>query len=491
MDSGLSTDIMSIDRGDISSHLDPSSPLLAQAPYTVVLQSEQEQKLVQVHGRFSSDDTDTESTFYEEVPERPWSETEYLPDENRSIRLIDPSTLSSIDLSEIEIGKRFAVGGEAHMYWGVWKPYCMKVVVKVFEVSRVSIVDLQMWRRQMQKMISLGLSGEPDLAYVCRVLGFCITKDYRRYVILEPLGCDLRTLIDVRMRTLSEEPPFSYKCTLGLMLFIALGVRALHRHGMVHGDLDSINVLFKDSMQIHDIADLNIVIGLPSLMKNGIGTGFWGAPEVLQGIREDIAQKSDVFAFAMLCHEILTGHIAQESDVYSFGMLCYEILTGHITQKSDVYSFAMLYCEIRTGNIPFEGHLREELLVLSGHRPCLPPYVSRDVRELLQRCWHKDPHERPNFSEIVPAIHYQLLNLCQAEMYTMTSVRESTKEDTSGTFTETFRIFNPPLPSQVSLEESKDSQETSDANSEYQRDSGSQSSIYDGDDVPVGSNGVA
>ncbi|CAM6072004.1 unnamed protein product [Sphagnum tenellum] len=166
-------------------------------------------------------------------------------------------------------------------------------------------------------------------------------------------------------------------------------------------------------------------------------------------------------------HEILTGDIIQESDVYAFAMLCYEILTG---------------------KMPFEGHCREELLIPPGHRPCLPPYVSRDVRELQQRCCHEDPHERPNFSEI----HYQLLNLCQAEMYTITSVRESTKEDTSGTFTETFRIFNPPLlPSQVSLEESKDSQETTDANSEYQRDSGSQSSIYDGDDVPVGSNGVA
>jgi len=337
------------------------------------------------------------------------------------------------------------------MYWGVWKPYCMKVVV---DVSLVSIVDLQMWRRQMQKMISLGLSGEPDLAYVCRVLGFCITKDYRRYVILEPLGCDLRTLIDVRMRTLSgEQMPFSHKCTLGLMLFIALGVRALHRHGMVHGDLKSVNVLCKDSMQIHDIADLNIVIGLPSLMKNGIvhcddskglvGTGFWRAPEVLQGIRNSIRKD-----------------ITQKLDVYAFAMLCYEILTGHT---------------------PFEGHPQ----VLSGNRPYLPPYVSKDVRELLQRCWHGDPHKRPNFSEIVSAVNYQLLNLCQAEMYTITSVRESTKEDTSGTFTETFRIFNPPLPSQVSLEESKDSQESSDANSEYQRDSGSYSSIYDGDDVPV------
>ncbi len=466
MDSGLSTDIMSVDKGDISSHLDPSSPLLAQAHCTVVLQSEQEQKLVQIHGRFSSDDTDTESTFYEEVPEHLWSEIEYLPDENRSIRLIDPSTLSSIDLSEIEIGKRFAVGGEADMYWGVWKPYCMKVVVKVLKVSRVSIVDLQMWRRQMQKMISLGLSGEPDLAYVCRVLGFCITKDYRRYVILEPLGCDLRTLIDVRMRTLSgEQMPFSFKCTLGLMLFIALGVRALHRHGMVHGDLKSINVLCKDSMQIHDIADLNIVIGLPSLTKNGIvhcddskglvGPGFWRAPEVLQGIRNSIIKD-----------------ITQKLDVYAFAMLCYEILTGHM---------------------PFEGHPQAELyrMVLSGNRPYLPPYVSRDVRELLQRCWHGDPHRRPNFSEIVSEINYQLLNLCQAEMYTITSVQESTKEDVSGTFTETFRIFNPPLPSQVSLEESKDSQETSDANSEYQRDSGSHSSIYDGDDVPVASDGVA
>ncbi len=453
MDSGLSTDVMSVDRGDISSHLDPSSPLLAQAQCTVVLQSEQEQKLVQIHRRFSSDDADTESTFYEEVPE-------YLPDENRSISLIDPSKLSSIDLSEIEIGKRFAVGAEAHMYWGVWKPYCMKVVVKVLKVSRVSIVDLHMWRRQMQKMISLGLSGEPDLAYVRRVLGFCVTKDLRRYVILEPLGCDLRTLIDVRMRTLRDEQmPFSHKCTLGLMLFIALGVRALHRHGMVHGDLKSINVLSKDSMQIHDIADLNIVIGLPSLMKNRFL--YWNDPK---GLFSTGVGRGEVLGAVL--RDIIGKDIRQKLDVYAFAMLCYEILTGHM---------------------PFEGHPQ----ALSGNGPYLPPYVSRDVRELLQRCWHGDPHKRPNFSEIVSAINYQLLNLCQAEMYTITSARESTKEDTSGTFTETFRVFNPPLPSQVSVEESKDSQETSDANSEYQRDSGSYSSIYDGDDVPVASNGVA
>jgi serine/threonine protein kinase len=290
---------------------------------------------------------------------------EYLPDENRSISLIDPSTLSSLDLSEIEIGKRFAVGGEAHMYWGVWKPYCMKVVVKVLKVlkvSHVSIRHLRIWRRQMQKMISLGLSGERDLAYVRRVLGFCITKDLHRYVILEPLGCDLRTLIDVRMRNLSDEQmPFSHKCALGLMLFIALGVRALHRHGMVHGDLKSINVLCKESMQIHGIADLNIVIGLPSLMQNmhhskGLISTIFFLPlfeliGIRNSIRKDIKQKLDVYAFAMLCYEILTGQM------------------------------------------PFEGHPQ----ALSGNRPYLPPYVSRDVRELLQRCWHGIHTNGPTF----------------------------------------------------------------------------------------------
>jgi serine/threonine protein kinase len=68
-------------------------------------------------------------------------------------------------------------------------------------------------------------------------------------------------------------------------------------------------------------------------------------------------------------------------DVYGFGMVCYEILTGHI---------------------PFEGHPKSDYdLVLSGQRPDIPDHVDPDLRDLLHRCWHDDPLQRPGWPEIL------------------------------------------------------------------------------------------
>ena len=75
------------------------------------------------------------------------------------------------------------------------------------------------------------------------------------------------------------------------------------------------------------------------------------------------------------------------------------------TTKEDVYSFAMTCCEILTGSVPLEDPSKSDYsFVLSGGRPELPRDVNRHMRELLCRCWHAIPDERPEFSEIVERI---------------------------------------------------------------------------------------
>jgi serine/threonine protein kinase len=97
-----------------------------------------------------------------------------------------------------------------------------------------------------------------------------------------------------------------------------------------------------------------------------VGTGFWRPPEVLKAVKEDIRPTFTTAA-----------------DVYGFGMVCYELLTGHI---------------------PFqcEGVLRTDYdAVLSGRRPKLPDYLSPGMTQLLLKCWHHDPCQRPTWDEIM------------------------------------------------------------------------------------------
>lgn len=56
------------------------------------------------------------------------------------------------------------------------------------------------------------------------------------------------------------------------------------------------------------------------------------------------------------------------------------------------------------GHIPFQEfhNFREGRDgVIDGERPSWPDYVYSRLKDLVIRCWHKDPLQRPTFEEIV------------------------------------------------------------------------------------------
>jgi serine/threonine protein kinase len=216
-------------------------------------------------------------------------------------------------------------------------------------------------------------------------------------VVMEAYGGDLRNLIDKRMDYLKSRMrsnmqdddatqmmmmPFPYDSTLCMMGRIATGMKNLCKIGIIHRDLKGSNIfmtpfdykqkrpILHDSRKVELKEDLGydlflVYVGDYESSDGVVGTGFWRPPEVLKAVKEDMRP---TYTTAV--------------DVYGFGMVCYELLTGHIPFQCE---------DIRSTNHD---------AVLSGRRPKLPDYLSTRMTELLLKCWHHDPCQRPTWDEI-------------------------------------------------------------------------------------------
>ena len=73
-------------------------------------------------------------------------------------------------------------------------------------------------------------------------------------------------------------------------------------------------------------------------------------------------------------------------------------------QTIDAYSFAYIIFFVLTGHMPFEEIAKNDDLikaVISGKRPDIPDDAcEKDMKELIERCWHSSTWRRPSFDEI-------------------------------------------------------------------------------------------
>ncbi|KII83772.1 hypothetical protein PLICRDRAFT_95753 [Plicaturopsis crispa FD-325 SS-3] len=148
---------------------------------------------------------------------------------------------------------------------------------------------------------------------------------------------------------------------------IAKGMAYLHGHGVLHGDLKAANVLVDDNYHclVSDFGQSEMksevyrVSGTPPPR----GTLRWQAPEVLQGLNR-LTTEVDVYAFAITCAEILTK-----------GIVPWNLLNDDAVSR---------------------------MVLVENQRPILPltKVSSPALTTILNACWHRDPFNRPAFSDI-------------------------------------------------------------------------------------------
>ena len=79
------------------------------------------------------------------------------------------------------------------------------------------------------------------------------------------------------------------------------------------------------------------------------------------------------------------------------------VLKDEYTFKSDVFNYAMILYEMVTGKEAFCGWTNEAVtrkLCCERRRPLIPKDTPTPLAELIKRCWHHDPAKRPTFAEI-------------------------------------------------------------------------------------------
>eukprot|EP01133_Synstelium_polycarpum_P007314 gene7314-8512_t len=153
------------------------------------------------------------------------------------------------------------------------------------------------------------------------------------------------------------------------------GINFLHNMvpALVHRDIKSHNLLINSQFDLK-VADFGLTKPTELQTNSNLkGTMAYCAPELYSGVS-----------------------YSSKSDVYSLGIVLWEITNRCITGK-----YQRPY-----GDFP-EISFDFQIVILTskqGIRPTMPPLVPEQLEDLIRRCWHQDPEERPTCQQVLLAI---------------------------------------------------------------------------------------
>jgi len=276
------------------------------------------------------------------------------------------------DFSSLKYDVRIGNGGFATVYKAIW---CgVEVAVKTFHGP-----ENPEFRKEVSICARVTHPNTASLLFYGVENGECS-------IVMELMDGDLQSLMRTRLRcNRTRESPFCMFVVLDLMLQIAEGMSYLHKLRIVHRDLKSYNILvrFVKSTEAdgHEYVHAKVAdFGLSKTKEKSMtysnqtpnmGTTRWMAPEMFEQGR---LVNKEAYPF--------------KSDVYSFAMVCYEILTGKFP-----FTTVSSNAEIKRK-------------VLAGDRPELPAQCPSKLRRLIERCWSPEARARPRFGDICLELAY-------------------------------------------------------------------------------------
>ncbi|KAL9231866.1 hypothetical protein vseg_007032 [Gypsophila vaccaria] len=314
-------------------------------PYeeTQRLRSTLEKELKQIeNSSWRSQQSSSPADEQEQTPIESKCDYVEIPNDGTDVWEIDPRLL--------KFENKVAAGSYGDLYKGT---YCSQdVAIKVLKAERIN-TDLQ--KEFAQEVYIMRKVRHKN---VVQFIGAC-TKPPSLCIVTEFMsGGSLYDYLHKHKGT------FKLPSVIKVAIDVSKGMNYLHQNNIIHRDLKAANLLM-DENEVVKVGDFGVarVKAQSGVMTAETGTYRWMAPEVIEHKPYD--HKADVFSFAIVLWELLTGKLP------------YEYLT------------------------PLQAAVG---VVQKGLRPTIPKNCNPKLAELLEKCWQQDPALRPNFSEIIPIL---------------------------------------------------------------------------------------
>jgi len=258
-------------------------------------------------------------------------------------------------LGKYEIREQVAAGGMAIIY----KAYdaALDRYVAIKQIAPHLALDEKFsvrFRTEAQTLARLS-GSQANIVHVHELL----QQDGQLFLVMEYVeGTTLRVMMD--------KSPIPFQTGLGIMLSVALGLRAMHAQGIVHRDLTPNNIMMArdGALKITDFGLIGHSGGRTSLP---MGTTKYMAPEMFTGAPVD-----------------------PRADLYSLGMIAYEMFAG---PEKYAEAFRDVLRDEKAQQVRWmhwHSNLGVRAPPLKDVQPGIPPLISKVVERLMD----KDPSRR-------------------------------------------------------------------------------------------------
>lgn len=211
---------------------------------------------------------------------------------------------------------------------------------------------------------------------------------YDLYLVTELMNCSFNQLVFSKDQKFKQKrAKLTGKDRQRILMQIAAGLAFLHYHSIVHRNLKPTNILLNESLSVVKVTDYGAIACLREHELNKLDTLEANEDKQLKGSRLYVA-----------------AFMAPEQVVSDGKITLYPSQKGK--NKVDSYSYAMVLYAFTTGLRPYADFNKSKMFtmmeqILDGLRPTVPSAFPAALRELLEKCWCKNPNERLSMAKVV------------------------------------------------------------------------------------------